>query len=123
MQAARDQFGISERQACRYLRVNWRMVRYIRIVKDDTKLRARLEELAAERRRFGFRRLAVLLRRDGLIVIRLTAERLDAGDGYCVGNMARELLRRGGIEARLRAELLLDEGVDLLSSHGYSFEM
>ena len=68
MQAARDQFGISERQACRYLRVNRRMVRYIRIVKDDTKLRARLEELAAERRRFGFRRLAVLLRRDGLIV-------------------------------------------------------
>ena len=55
MQAARDQFGISERQACRYLRVNRRMVRYIRIVKS-------------ERRRFGFRRLAELLRRDGLIV-------------------------------------------------------
>ena len=44
------------------------MVRYIRIVKDETKLRARLEDLAAERRRFGFRRLAVLLRRDGLTV-------------------------------------------------------
>ena len=68
MQAARDQFGISERQACRYLRVNRRMVRYVRIAKDDAPLRLRLEELAAERRRFGFRRLAVLLRRDGLIV-------------------------------------------------------
>ena len=67
MQEARDQFGISERQACRYLRVNRRMVRYIRIVKDKTKLRARLEELASERSRFGFRRLAVFLRRDGLI--------------------------------------------------------
>ena len=44
------------------------MVRYICIVKDYTKLLARLEDLAAERRRFGFRRLAVLLRRDGLIV-------------------------------------------------------
>lgn len=44
------------------------MVRYVRIVKDDGPLRARLEELAAERRRFGFRRLAVLLRRDGLVV-------------------------------------------------------
>ncbi len=41
------------------------MVRYVRIAKDDGALRARLEELAAERRRFGFRRLAVLLRRDG----------------------------------------------------------
>ena len=44
------------------------MVRYVRIAKDDAPLRLRLEELAAERRRFGFRRLAVLLRRDGLIV-------------------------------------------------------
>ena len=68
MQAAKDQFGISERQACRYLRVNRRMVRYIRVVKDDSELRRRLEELAAERRRFGFRRLAVLLRRDGVVV-------------------------------------------------------
>jgi len=44
------------------------MIRYVRIPKDDGALRARLEELAAERRRFGFRRLAVLLRRDGWYV-------------------------------------------------------
>jgi transposase InsO family protein len=44
------------------------MIRYGRIPKDDGRLRARLEELAAERRRFGFRRLAVLIRRDGWIV-------------------------------------------------------
>jgi putative transposase len=44
------------------------MIRYVRIAKNDAELRARLEELAAERRRFGFRRLAVLLRRDGLVV-------------------------------------------------------
>ena len=65
MQAAREQLDISERQACRYFKANRRMVRYVRIAKDDGPLRARLEELAAERRRFGFRRLAVLLRRDG----------------------------------------------------------
>ena len=68
MQATRKQLDISERQACRYLGVNRRMVRYVRVVKDDVSLRARLEELAAERRRFGFRRLAVLLRRDGIVV-------------------------------------------------------
>jgi putative transposase len=44
------------------------MIRYVRIPRDDGPLRRRLEELAAERRRFGFRRLAVLLRRDGLVV-------------------------------------------------------
>ena len=68
MQAAREQFDISERQACRYLRVNRRMVRYVPIDKNDGALRARLVELAAKRRRFGFRRLAVLLRRDGMLV-------------------------------------------------------
>ncbi len=41
------------------------MIRYKRVPKDDAPLRSRLEELAAERRRFGYRRLAVLLRRDG----------------------------------------------------------
>ncbi|MGB9650287.1 MAG: IS3 family transposase, partial [Candidatus Cybelea sp.] len=65
VQAAREQLDISERQACRYVRANRRMIRYARIPKDDVPLRSRLEELAAERRRFGYRRLAVLLRRDG----------------------------------------------------------
>lgn len=49
MQAARDQFDISERQACRFLRINRRMIRYVRVEKNDAELRGRLEELAAER--------------------------------------------------------------------------
>jgi putative transposase len=35
---------------------------------DDAPIRRRLEELAAERRRFGYRRLHVLLRREGIVV-------------------------------------------------------
>lgn len=42
------------------------MVRYVGRRPDDSALRSRLEELAAERRRFGFRRLTVLLRREGV---------------------------------------------------------
>jgi putative transposase len=42
------------------------MVRYVGRRPDDSALRKRLEELAAERRRFGFRRLTVLLRREGI---------------------------------------------------------
>jgi putative transposase len=33
---------------------------------DDLELRARLKELASERRRFGYRRLLILLRREGI---------------------------------------------------------
>jgi putative transposase len=65
VQTIQAMLDISERQACRYLGANRRMVRYVHQRQDDTALRTRLEELAAERRRFGFRRLAVLLRRDG----------------------------------------------------------
>ena len=42
------------------------MVRYVGRRPNDSALRKRLEELAAERRRFGFRRLTVLLRREGI---------------------------------------------------------
>ena len=42
----------------------------------DEALRARLRELAAERRRFGYRRLHVLLRREGLVVNRKRTQRL-----------------------------------------------
>ncbi len=48
--------------------MNRRTVRYVPIDKNDGALRARLEELTAERRGFGFRQLAVLLCRDGMLV-------------------------------------------------------
>lgn len=44
------------------------MFRYVCKIKDDAVLRKRLEDLAAERRRFGYRRLHVMLRREGTIV-------------------------------------------------------
>ena len=43
-------------------------VRYCSRRPPDTKLRERLKALAHERRRFGYRRLLVLLRREGFIV-------------------------------------------------------
>jgi len=55
VQAVRSELGISQRRACRYIVVNRRMVRYVRIDKNDGPIRERLCELAAERRRFGFR--------------------------------------------------------------------
>jgi putative transposase len=57
---------ISERKACTAARCNRRMFRYERKPKDDAPIRTRLEELAAERRRFGYRRLHVLLLREGM---------------------------------------------------------
>jgi putative transposase len=57
--------GLSERRACSIVGADRSMVRYRSRRPPDTELRARLRELASERRRFGYRRLFVLLRREG----------------------------------------------------------
>jgi len=61
----KEVFQASQRRACEVLGVDRQMVRY-RSSKDDSHLRARLRALAGERKRFGYLRLAVLLRREGL---------------------------------------------------------
>jgi transposase InsO family protein len=57
---------LSERRACRIVGADRKMVRYRSRRPPDTALRARLRELANERRRFGYRRLFILLRREGV---------------------------------------------------------
>lgn len=59
----RDRFKVSERRACRLVGASRSMVRYVRRRKDRA-LRDRLLQLAAERPRFGYRRLHVLLCRE-----------------------------------------------------------
>jgi len=61
-------FEVSERRACSTLGTDRTSIRYRSIRPDDAAVRARLRELAAIRRRFGYRRLHVLLRREGIII-------------------------------------------------------
>jgi putative transposase len=56
---------MSQRRACVVVQADRKMVRYRSRRAPDTELRERLRGLAAERRRFGYRRLFVLLRREG----------------------------------------------------------
>jgi putative transposase len=72
----RQAFEISERRACRVIGTDRTGVRYQAIRPDDGELRERLKALAEQRRRFGYRRLHVLLRREGHLVNRKRVERL-----------------------------------------------
>ena len=56
---------LSERRACQIVNADRKTVRYQSRKPPETELRAKLRDLANERRRFGYRRLFVLLRRDG----------------------------------------------------------
>ena len=58
-------FAMSKRRACKIIRADRKTVRYRSRRVPDTELRERLRNLAEARRCFGYRRLFVLLRRDG----------------------------------------------------------
>jgi putative transposase len=59
---------MSGRRACRVIGAERMTVRYRSRRPDDPKLRERLVALARERRRFGYRRLLIFLRREGFVV-------------------------------------------------------
>ncbi len=58
-------FQMSERRACSVIAADRTTIRYHSIRPRDTDLRGRLRDLANVRRRFGYRRLFILLRRQG----------------------------------------------------------
>jgi putative transposase len=72
----RQAFEMSERRACRAIGADRTSVRYEATRPDDGPLRERLKALAQERRRFGYRRLHVLLRREGHAVNRKRVQRI-----------------------------------------------
>jgi putative transposase len=86
---ARQKHGVSERRACSILGVDRSLVRYRHRRADDAALRARLCELAAARRRFGYRRLHVLLKREGISMNQKKLRRLYAQERL-------QVRRRGG---------------------------
>jgi len=61
----RKLLGMSERRACTLIAADRKMVRYRSRRPPDVELRSRLRDLANQRRRFGYRRLFILLREQG----------------------------------------------------------
>lgn len=60
-----ERHGLSQRQACRLVGLDRSTLRYQRKRPDDATVRQRLRDLAAQRRRFGYRRLGWMLAREG----------------------------------------------------------
>ena len=85
----------SERKACGLIRLARSTQRYReRPRADEQALRNRLRELAAERPRFGYRRLTALLRRAGWEVNPKRVHRLYREEGLALGRKTRRKLRR-----------------------------
>jgi putative transposase len=97
--------GVSQRRACRTIGVERTSIRYRSRRPDDSAVRKRLRELAAVRRRFGWRRLHVLLSREGVHVNHKKLRRL-----YIEERL--QVRRRGGRKRALgtRAPMVLPQG-------------
>ena len=63
-----DAHGMSERRSCKAISCCRMTVRYQTAREDDASLRQRMRAIALERRRFGYRRLHVLLKREGYLI-------------------------------------------------------
>lgn len=66
MDWAIEEKGYSQRRECGLVGIEPKTYRYASRRPDDGETRTRLRELANERRRFGYRRLHILLRREGV---------------------------------------------------------
>ncbi len=95
----------SQRRACALAGLHPKTYRYVSRRPDDEVLRQRLRELAAVRRRFGYRRLHILLRREGTVMNRKKLYRLYREERLMVR-------KRGGRKRALgtRAPMALPQG-------------
>ena len=75
--------GFSQRRACGLAAVDPKTVRRT-VAPDAPEVRARLRALAGERRRFGYRRLGVLLEREGMLLNQKKLYRLYREEGLAV---------------------------------------
>ena len=98
---------ISERRACSVIAADRTSIRYRSRRPDEGELRDRLRELANARRRFGYRRLFVLLRREGEPAGRNRIYRLYREEGLSV---RRRRARRRAVGTR--APILVEAQVN-----------
>jgi putative transposase len=63
-----QEHGVSQRRACEVLSVDRSSMRYRSIRSDDACIREAMKKVASERRRFGYRRIHVMLHRQGIVM-------------------------------------------------------
>jgi putative transposase len=87
-------FELSGRRAAGLMKITRKTLRYRSRRPPQDALRMRLRELAANRVRFGYRRLTVILRREGWRVNPKRIYRLNAEDGLTVRTKLRKKITR-----------------------------
>jgi putative transposase len=91
---------MSQRRACQALAVDRSSVRYRSVRPDDAEARTAMKAVASERRRFGYRRIHVMLERQGIVMNLKKLRRLYREEKL-------QVRRRGGRKRALGTRRLL----------------
>ena len=91
MATAQEEHGLSRRRACRLIGISRSVAeREPRRERGHARLRERLHALAGERRRFGYRRLHELLRREGFVANHKLVARLYGEEKLAIRRRGRQ---------------------------------
>lgn len=91
---AMQEQGVSQRRSCVLLDLARATMRYTPLPSQDGDLRNRIKELAAEKRRYGYRRIHCLLRREGVMVNHKKVYRVYTEEGLAVRRRKKKRLIR-----------------------------
>lgn len=89
-----NEMGLSERRCCRLVALSRSVQQYRPVLRDDGALIERMKTLASENRRYGYLRLHVLLKREGLVENAKRTYRLYRAEGLQVRTKRRRKLPR-----------------------------
>lgn len=78
-----ETYEVSQRRACHLVRVDPKTVRRKK-VPDNPEIRERMRVIAHERRRFGYRRIGLMLEREGIVMNHKKLRRLYKEEGLAV---------------------------------------
>lgn len=99
--------GVSQRRACKVLEIDRSSVRYTSVRPNDVDLRKAIRRISQERRRFGYRRIQVMLEREGIYMNHKKLRRLYREEKL-------QVRKRGGRKRALgtRRPMVLPSGIN-----------
>lgn len=110
-----EKYNLSERRACELNGVDRSSYRYEPAPDRDVALRSKLTELARQKPRYGYRRLGVLLERDGEVVNHKRLRRIYREAGLGVRRRERKRLERGRVGMPLMRRRNQEWSIDFVS--------
>ncbi len=85
-----EAYAVSKRRACRLMQLSWSSYNYQPVKKDERALIVRIRDLASARVRYGYRRITVLLKREGWTVGKKRVYRIYKAEGLEVRTKKRK---------------------------------